>query len=279
MPLFNIPAPPAYTMSNAPLAQALAQVRYPLIADFESMQGIAPLQRELHGTFPYMQQEKVQELSFVAGPAGPATNAAESVNWQFTDDAGSLVVIGAGSATLSIGDFYTGVEDFAEMFTTLLDALAAVRVSRCDRLGVRYLSIAADSPTEPQSWRNWFKSQLVGWPGSDIVGSKSTLASVSQSQLSVAPEGLPVTLPGNLQAAVRHGAVPAGTGVPGVPPLAIEAPSYFLDVDVFTEGHQQFLSNQIIEQFHLFHSEINKFFFWSVTEEGGKHFGLSVDGD
>jgi uncharacterized protein (TIGR04255 family) len=105
------------------------------------------------------------------------------------------------------------------------------------------------------------------------------LASVSQSQLSVAPEGLPVTLPGNLQAAVRHGAVPAGTGVPGVPPLAIEAPSYFLDVDVFTEGHQQFLSNQIIEQFHLFHSEINKFFFWSVTEEGGKHFGLSVDGD
>jgi uncharacterized protein (TIGR04255 family) len=71
MPLFNIPAPPAYTMSNAPLAQALAQVRYPLIADFESMQGIAPLQRELHGTFPYMQQEKVQELSFVGGPPGP----------------------------------------------------------------------------------------------------------------------------------------------------------------------------------------------------------------
>jgi uncharacterized protein (TIGR04255 family) len=261
------------------LVQALAQVRYPLIADFESMHGIAPLQRELRDKFPYMQQEKVQELSFVAGSAGPSANAAESVNWHFTNDMGALIVIGAGSATLSVGESYAGVEDFSRSFMKLLQALEQVGVPRCDRLGVRYLSIAAELPTQPQSWRDWFKPELFGWAGSGLVSDQVSVVSMNQTLLAVSPDGLPVILPGNLRATVRHGAVPPGTDVPGIPPLTIESPSYLLDVDVFSEGAQRFQPQAIADQFGLFHREIDKFFYWSLTKNGGKHFGLSHNED
>jgi uncharacterized protein (TIGR04255 family) len=275
VPLFDLPEPPPYSLANAPLAQALAQVRYPLIADFESMTGIAPLQRELRSHFPYMQQEKVQEFNFLAGPAGPAASAAESVTWHLTDDGGRLLVVGAGNATLSVGETYSGFEDFATAFTQLLRALEKVGVSRCDRLGVRYLSLAPDIPTETQSWRKWFKPEIIGWSGAGLIGKQTTLASISQTQLNRPPDDR-LPLPGNLQAVVRHGAVPAGTGIPGIPPLNVATPSYMLDVDVFVEGHQKFEPEQIVQQFTLFHREIDRFFYWSLTKEGGEHFGLSI---
>jgi uncharacterized protein (TIGR04255 family) len=275
MPLFVLPEPPPYRLANAPLVQALAQVRYPLIADFETMAGIAPLQRELRSHFPYMQQEKVQEFSFVTGPAGPAGSAAESVTWHLTDDNGHLLVIGAGNSTLSVGDTYSNFADFATAFTRLLHALKKVGVSRCDRLGVRYLSLAPEIPTESQSWRKWFKHEIIGWSGSGLIGEGTTLASVSQTQLSRPPDDR-LFLPGNLQAVVRHGAVPAGTGIPGIPPLKVAVSSYMLDIDVFVEAYQEFKPKDIVEQFTLFHCEIDRFFYWSLTDEGGEHFGLSV---
>ena len=102
MPLFQVPEAPRYRLNRAPLVQALAQVRFPLIAALETMAGIAPLQEALRGAFPYMEQEQVQEVSLVVGPAGPAGGAsAASVTWKLTNDTGTLIVIGAGSATLS----------------------------------------------------------------------------------------------------------------------------------------------------------------------------------
>ena len=76
-------------------------MRYPLIAALETLPGVAPLQGALREAFPYMEQERVQEVSLVIGPAGPAGGAsAASVTWNLTNDAGTLIVIGAGSATL-----------------------------------------------------------------------------------------------------------------------------------------------------------------------------------
>ena len=78
-----------------------------------------PLQEALLEAFPYMEQERVQEVSLVAGPAGPAGGAsAASVTWKLTNDAGTLVVIGAGSATLSAGASYTTVEALSRQTST-----------------------------------------------------------------------------------------------------------------------------------------------------------------
>jgi uncharacterized protein (TIGR04255 family) len=277
VPLFNIPETPQYHLSNAPLVQALAQVRFPLVASLESMAGIAPLQEALRDDFPYMEQEKTQEISFVVGPAGPgAGSSAESVTWEFTNDVGNLLVIGAGSATLSAGASYSGVANFSKDFASMLSALTSARVPRCDRLGVRYLSLAANLPGEERSWGKWFKPEIVGWAGADVVDSSSLETSMNQVKLRRAPVGDLAGPPADIEATVRHGAVPAQTIVPGIPPIQVAQSSYLLDLDVYVVGHQVFDRDLILEQFELIHSQIDRFFYWSLTSEGVEHFGLEI---
>ena len=278
LPLFRVPEAPRYRLERAPLVQALAQVRYPLIAALETMPGIAPLQEALRGTFPYMEQELLQEVSLVVGPAGPAGGgSAASVTWKLTNDAEALIVIGAGSATLSAGASYTTVEAFSADFERVLDALASVGVPRCDRLGVRYLSLAPDLPGESRSWRRWFKPELLGWAGSEFVAEGALETSVNQVMLRQPPTGDLAGPPAEVQAVVRHGAVSASTEVPGIPPLRVSNPSYLLDLDVFVAGHQPFDSAEILKQFAMFHRQIDSFFYWSLTKEGAEHFGMVHD--
>lgn len=275
MPLFEIPDPRPYAMSNPPLAQALAQVRFPLIAEFETMAGIAPIQKELRDAFPYMEQEKVQQLQFVIGPAGPAgAGAAESITWKLSDDAGNVLVVSAGSATLSAGQGYTTVDEFSMAFRRLLSALASVRVPRCDRLGVRYLSLANDLPGEERSWRRWFRPEVIGWAGSDVVSDARLASAMNQVQLTHPPAGPFATYPGEVQVLVRHGAVPAGTAVQGIPPVDVSTDAYLLDLDVFVVGPQPFDPDRLTDQFTQLHDQIDRFFYWSLTEEGCAHFGL-----
>lgn len=273
--LFQVPEAPRYRMERAPLVQALAQVRYPLIAALETMPGVAPLQEALRGAFPYMEQERVQEVSLVVGPAGPAGGAgAASVTWKLTNDAGTLVVISAGSATLSAGASYTTVEAFSADFERMLQALESVGVPRCDRLGVRYLSLASDLPGDDRSWRRWFRPELLGWAGSETVADGALETSVNQVMLRQPPTGDLAGPPSDVQAIVRHGAVPAGTDVPGVAPLQVPDPSYLLDLDVYVAGHQPFVPAEILKQFEMFHTQIDRFFYWSLTPEGAEHFGI-----
>lgn len=278
MPLFEVPEPPPYSLTNAPLAQALGQVRYPLIAQFQTMAGIAPLQNELRGLFPYMEQERVQEVSLLVGPAGPAAAQppVETVNWNLTNDQGMLVVVGSGSATLSLGSEYTNVEDFAGAFKHVVSSLATVGVPRCDRLGVRYLSIAPDLPGEARAWREWFRPELLGIAGTDVITTDALFTSMTQVQLSHPPVGDLSDFPADVQGVVRYGAVPAGTTVPGVPPVQTDAPSYLLDLDLFVTGAQPLDAQEVVGQFRKLHREIDTFFHWSLTPEGGKHFGLKA---
>ena len=237
---------------------------------------MAPLQELLSPTFPYMEQEKVQELSFAFGPGGAGqSGSAESVTWKFTNDQGEMLAIGAGTATLSSDHSYGGVERFSERFELLLNALAAVRVPRCDRIGVRYLSIAPSTVGMDRAWRNWFKPELTGWTGSDVIGEGCLTNSISQVQLKHPATGDMAGPPADIQAVVRHGAVPPGTGIPGIPPITVAEASYLLDVDAFVAGSQPFDPTSLTQQFLLLHGEIDRFFFWSLTDDGKTHFGYS----
>jgi len=278
--MFDLQTPPRYSLANAPLAQALGQVRYPLIADFDTMAGIAPLQRELREQFPYMQQEKVQEFAFVAGPAGPASGAAtETKTWNFTNDAGTLIVVGPGSTTLSIGAGYTDFSSFADDFERILRALNVVGVPRCDRLGLRYLSAVGSTPGDARPWAKWFRTELLSWSGTNVISETCSVSSISQVQIAHPPAGDYSHFPSAIHAVVRHGAVPAGTLVPGIPPIEMSERTYILDLDVFSEGNQPFNPTAIIEQFKALHIEIDRFFYWSMSDDGRSNFGLEVRDD
>lgn len=277
LPLFDLGPPPEYHLKNAPLAQAVVQVRYPLIASLETLQGIAGLQSALEHDFPYMEQQRVAERSFVLGPDGPSSQqTAESIRWHFTNDNDQLIVVGAGSATLSEGTSYQNVGVFREALETMLQALKLVGVQRCDRVGVRYLSLAEELPGAQHSWRNWFRDELLGWVGLTFVGNELQTSLNQVRLVSAAPPAMASGPSAHIHADVRHGALPKGTQVPGIPPIEVSTASYLLELDVSFASQQTFDVEPLVAQFDALHSEIDSFFYWCLTTEGGEHFGLEV---
>lgn len=251
-------------------------MRFPLVAHLQTFPGIAPLQDALRATFPYMEARNVQELAFAFGPGGPAASApSQQTTWELTSDSGRLLVIGPGSATLSAGREYAGVEEFAECFSEVLSALAEIEgLRRCERVGVRYLSLAESLPGS-EEWRSWFKPDIVGWIGSNVLGPKTELASsMTQTTLAARPSGSLASLPADVQAIIRHGFVPSGTQVPGIPEQHVEIDSFLLDLDLFVVHRQMFDASALHEQFLALHGQIDRFFRWTLTDVGASHFEL-----
>jgi uncharacterized protein (TIGR04255 family) len=269
--VFAVDPPGRYRLSDAPLVQALAQVRFPISARLATVEGIAPVQEGLRARYPYMAQH--QQMSFEFGDR-VTPDLRGGFSWELKDDAGWAVVIAPDSATLSVGSAYSGVEEFAERFEELVEVLVDVeRVPRCDRLGVRYVSVAETAPGDEQAWRAWFRPDLIGWVGGEVLGDTAVLSAINQVQLSTAAstrfEGAPA-----VQALIRHGLVPAGSTIPGSPPITTVAVSYILDLDVSVEAPQAFAAGSLVGQFADLHGQIDGFFRWTLTPDGTAHFGL-----
>ncbi len=276
--MFDLKNPGRYHLDRAPLAQAIVQVQFPLVAHLQTFEGIAPVQDGLREVFPYMQRQDVQKLSIAVGPGGVNQEvAAPSTSWELTDDIGSRLLIAPGAATLSAGAEYTGIADFVGRFQHVLKILAEVEgLRRSDRLGVRYVSIAIPSPDDPTAWKRWFRPELIGWVGSGLLAPSTRLISVvNQVSVAALPSGELESLPGEAQGLFRHAYVPAGTAVPGVQIEPITDDSYVLDFDLFVVTPQPFDPNSLMAQFGALHSQIDRFFRWTLTEVGEEFFGLT----
>lgn len=272
--MFNLEPTSQYTLSNPPLAQALAQVRFPLLAKIHSLDGVAVLQEALSKQFPYMQ--RVVEASVIVGSSGVDAQPEHSVAWHFTDDEERLLVVGSSIATLSVGGQYVGIADFAARFEEILHTLRTVySIRRCDQVGVRFLDLVTDGGDDVGQWRRWFNGNVVGWAASEIVHGEAHLqAAVSQIQLVSPPVNELSVCPSDVQVVVRHGVAPVDSVLPGIPPTHFKERSFFLDIDVFVASPQDFDVASIGLQFRAMHSQIDRFFRWTLTEEGEKYFGL-----
>ncbi len=272
--MFNLQPTPQYTLADPPLAQALAQVRFPLVARIQSLEGIVPLQDALAEQFPYMQRSV--ETSFAVNVSGADIQPEQTVTWQFTDDEGRLLVVGSNQATLSVGKQYNGIGEFASQFEQVLNSLKkAYPIRRCEQIGARFLDLVPDDSEEAGQWKRWFRREIVGWSASEIVHGETQLqAAVSQIQLASPPIDALSVCPADIQAIVRHGLAPAGSVIPGVPPTQFQERSFFLDIDLFVASPQEFDTASIVAQYRALHSQIDRFFRWTLTEEGEKHFGL-----
>ncbi len=271
--VFNLSPPPRYRLARAPLAQALVQVRFPFIARLQSAEAIAPIQDRLKDRYPYMNHR--QEISLQMS-SGPQTGVSSELVWELSNDDGWIVVIGSGSATLAVGSSYFGFDDFAERFQQVLSILAdEAKIARCDRLGTRYLSIAENPPGKDNGWQKWFQPELTGWASSKIIkNSASCDLAMSQVHLRSEPDWRFSAIAPEIRAIVQHGLVPAGSGIPGLPPITTNSLSYILGSDLYVESPQPFDVISLHEQFGVLHSEIDAFFRWSLTKLGEEHFGL-----
>lgn len=276
-PVFDLEPVGRYRLARPPLVQALGQIRYPARARLNSLDGVAPLQDTLTDLFPYMNQQQVQQVSLLMGPGIPASGETQTANtWRFTDDIGWTFVVAADAATLSIGPQYGDFEEFRSRFAQVVAALHEVAaLTRCERLGLRYVDVAQMPPGNEGAWREWFRPELTGWGGSPVLdGDTSVLTSITQTQLAARPAGELAGFPMDVQAIVRHGYIPANTMVPGLLPEQTASPAFLLDIDLFVEGHQPFDAEELPRQLTVLHDQIDRFFRWGLTDAGEEYFGL-----
>lgn len=279
--MFRLEEPPRYRLARPPLNQALVQVRFPVETRLASIEGVAPLQEQLATLFPYLRQQQVQQFALLVSPGAPVGGEAQVTHpWHFTDDSGWTFVLEPGSAALSIGPQYSEFREFSDRFSAIARALHySAGVQLADRLGVRYLNIAEIPPGDEREWRWWFRPELTGWSGTDIVGDSRVTTSITQTQLAASPVGELSGPPADVQAVIRHGVVPANTIVPVGAPQQLQRPAYLMDLDVFVEASQPFDPEELSRQLTVFHDQIDRFFYWAMTDQGKTYFGCEVDGD
>lgn len=248
-------------------------MRFPIQASWQTLAGIAQLQERLRTEFPIMERQQVTQLAISIGPSVSAIPNEDLVNWQFQSDDGHGLLLEPGSATLSAGSSYANVDRFEHLFKIVLNSLTEVGpLPRCDRLGVRYLNLVNVVPGDDDSWKGWFRSELVGWVGAGVLGEQTQLSSsLTQTQLAAPNAGGDA-----IQGIVHHGLLPAGVTMAGVPPIQVETPSFLLDIDLFVPTPQAFEVERLLAQFRELHEEIERFFRWSLTPAGEEHFALEV---
>lgn len=270
--MFGLESPSPYRLKRSPLAQAFAEVRFPIRAALPTLEGVAPIQEMLEPVFPFMNRQDIQQVSLGVGPGGPTADNQFVPTWQFSDDHGWTATIAPNSASVSVGPSYTHFVDFGDRFHTVLAALAENSgVARADRLGVRYVNLAQVAG-ENDEWRPWFRPELSGWIATPAVGGRTrVVSSITQSHL-VCPSSAEGGF--EIHAMIRHGLVPANAAVPGVPPIPSTAPAYLLDMDLFVEQPQPFDADRLADITKALHDQIDRFFYWSLSDEGRRHFEL-----
>lgn len=262
-------------MTGAPLVQALAQVNFPIVPKLQTVEGIAPLQEHLVDLLPYMNQQVIQQINLLVGPAGPAaSNAHSGTIHVFTDDGGWSLQVTTQSATLAVdGGNYRGVDDFRRRLEAVWTALhEAIGVRRCDRLGVRYLDIVQ---LDGADWADWFRPEIVGLANPALSGDV-LMSTLTESRLRADLSEAFAGQSGQIEGIIRHGVVPAGSLMQGIPPRPIGKRSFILDMDTFVAAAEPFDPKRLAEQFRELHDNVDKVFHWAVTEAGREQFGYEL---
>jgi uncharacterized protein (TIGR04255 family) len=271
--MLRTPAPVRFHLQDAPLAQALVQVKFPLLARLETLAGVAPLQDRLADVFPYMNQQKVGELQVSVAPSGMIPQTSTTTVTEFSDDDGWRLSVAPGEATLTVGNVYRGVADLSDRFReTLLALHENVGIRRCERIGTRFVNIVEVPPGDEWAWTSWFRPEVCGWATEQSLSDDARLVTtVSETRLALAAT---IEERVDMQCVIRHAFVPAGTLIPMFNPAPLAQPSFILDLDVFIQVPQRFDPDTLLGEFANMHGRIETFFFWSLTDEGKQHFGL-----
>jgi len=262
------------------LNQAFVEVRYPVQTALATIEGVAPIQQQLGALFPYLTQQQVQQVSMLVGPAAPLAEAQVTPTWCFEDDSGWALVLSPSNAILSVGAQYGEFREFSDRFRAAMSAISnCAGVLRASRLGVRYLNIAEIPPGDEGAWQRWFRPELTGWSGTDITGESRLITSLTQTQLAAPAVGELVGPPVDVQGIIRHGVIPPNAIIPGAVATQPQRTSYLIDMDIFVEAPQPFDPDELARQLTVFHDQIDRFFYWAMTEDGRAYFGCEVGDD
>ena len=252
-------APMEVPLSNAPLVQVIAQVRFPLIASLGNRDFIAPIQEAIRSEYPILRPDQSQSVIFgEKGPLDARTNTA----WRFHDANGEWRVTLASDFLALQTSRYSSRDDFLDRFRRVLESFVDhVDPGVMDRLGVRYVDRITGENLK----------DLPALVRPEVSGVLSTpLASQALHSISQTVFTLPDD-PG--QVMTRWGRIPAGGTVDPGAVDPIDESSWMLDIDAYDAVTRKFDVASILKQAQVFSERIYNIFRWAVTDEFLRRYG------
>jgi uncharacterized protein (TIGR04255 family) len=254
------PPPTEVPLSNAPLAQVLCQIRFPLIAAIGQRDYISDFQEAIRKTYPVLREQKTQNIVF-EGFKPPEMK--ESTLWQFTDLKNNWKISLASEFIAIETNAYTSRTEFLNRLDTVLTALKThIDPAQVDRLGVRYIDqIKGEEFTK--------LSMLIR---QEVLGlMSSTFQDQMQHHICEASFVLPQAM-----LLARWGQLPPHqsfdpSSLPPIPQL-----SWILDLDMSNQEPRAFDVKSILIDVEEFSTRIYTFFRWVVTDEFLREFGGEI---
>jgi len=255
---FTDPPPAEVPLVNAPLVRVIAQLRFPLVASIEQRDFIAPFQEAIRSSYPILRQEQTQQVLFGANIATPVRSS--STAWRFNSEDGHWRVSLTSDFLALETTKYTSRKDFLERLEIVVAALASrIDPKLLDRVGIRYIDrISGDALADISRLVRPEVRGLIGSPAATAVTHSITETVFTRE---------------DAQALVRWGQLPPHVTVD---PAAIEpsdAPSWILDLDMFSSGPVPFSVDRVVADTRGYMERLYTFFRWAVTDEFLRHFG------
>jgi uncharacterized protein (TIGR04255 family) len=246
-------------LPNAPLVRVIAQVRFPTILKVQKPDEISVFQEQIGSTYPILRPEQVQELA--VGPRGVASEARQTV-WRFSDQAGVWRVTLAQDFVAVETTKYDSRSAFLDRLETVVRALeATLRPAQVQRLGVRYIDrIEGDAVDEIAGL---VRKEMLGVLATPLSG--NMLHSIGDTILSL-PDG-----PERLR--MRWGRLPPKAVLDPAAIEPIEAPSWILDLDMFSTEARPFSSEAIVADARMYAERLYAMFRWAVTDKFLRRYG------
>lgn len=242
-------------LANPPLEKVIFQVQFPSILVIRDEDRVAPFQDALRHRYPTLRQH--QEHSIELTEEG--VKATKGTIWRLSDDRGYELSLAPTFVALAVGLYESRVEfreRVVEALTVLNDVFAP---GTFDRIGVRYLNRVVDDA---------FVVNLDGFVRKELLGVAAFTGDAGMSK----GEASRIHSDG-FQTTARWGLLPAGTVVDPRVMNPADIMSWFLDVDTFKTGPENFDPDVIASIADACADADYRFFRWAVTRDFLHRFG------
>ncbi len=246
------PVPRRIPLDPDLLVSVAAQVRFAPVLSVRDQEFVAPFQEAIRQSYPLAERQIQQQV--MPGASG-MLQLAESVLWAFSDpDENWQVVLSETFVTLRCSD-YSNREDFLSRLREVLDAVGAhVQPVLTSRVGVQYTDRLSGEDLLGRL-PEMVRSQLLGLASTGLVEGE-VVNELTQAEFSI----------DNVRLRGRWGHLPANSTL-DMAVEAVDAPSWILDLDAFTEASQPFDPGNCAAEAERCAGIVYGFFRWAVSDE------------
>jgi uncharacterized protein (TIGR04255 family) len=244
-------------LQDTPLVRVIAQLRFPEILSVGQRERVAPFQEAIRARYPVLRMEQTQ--SFVLG-SGSSVNVKPQVAWRFSDTTGHWRVSLTPEFLAIETTHYRSRADFFGRLRDVALALGEhIGPAQVDRLGVRYIDRLTGSDLD--NIANLLRPEVRGILGTPAAA--HAVHTLTETMFTVDED----------QVLARWGLLPAGETVDLAAIEPATAPSFLLDLDMFSAGPLPFDVDAIVERAQRYAERVYTVFRWAVTDDLLRRFG------